>query len=423
MNPAEAKQGGGAQTTTAATPGHAKPFSQSQCRFAPRCACISLFLAGLLGRLGDLASALISLGDGFDDTDGDGLSHVADGKTAQWWVVGEGLDAHGLGWNHLDDGGVTRFDGLWVVFDGLASATVDLLQKLGELAGDVSGVAIEDWGVSSADLAGVVQHDDLSSERVTALGGVILGVGSDVASADFLDRDVLDIEADVVTRETLGKGFVVHLDRLDFGCNTSRGEGDDHAGLDDTSLDTTDRHSPNTADLVNVLKGKTKGLVGGTRRWVDGIDGFEQSLTGDLGLGFLLPSLIPGRVGTRFDHVVTVETRDGDESGMFWVVADLLDESGRLLDDFIVSRLGPFGSVHLVDGDDELSDTEGVGQESVLTSLTVLGDTGFELTSTGSNDENGAVGLGGTSDHVLDEVTVTWSVDDGDIILGGFEFP
>ena len=59
----------------------------------------------------------------------------------------------------------------------------------------------------------------------------------------------------------------------------------------------------------------------------------------------------------------------------------------------------------------------------MLTSLAILGDTGFEFTSTSSNDENSAVGLGGTSDHVLDEITVTWGVDDSDIVLGSLELP
>ena len=70
------------------------------------------------------------------------------------------------------------------------------------------------------------------------------------------------------------------------------------------------------------------------------------------------------------------------------------------------------GGVHLVDGDDELPDTEGEGKEGVLASLAILGDTSLELTSTSGNDENGAVSLGGTSDHVLDEVTVSRGVDD-----------
>lgn len=43
----------------------------------------------------------------------------------------------------------------------------------------------------------------------------------------------------------------------------------------------------------------------------------------------------------------------------------------------------------------------------MLAGLAIFGNTGFEFTGTGSNDEDSAVGLRGTSDHVLDEVTMT----------------
>jgi len=55
--------------------------------------------------------------------------------------------------------------------------------------------------------------------------------------------------------------------------------------------------------------------------------------------------------------------------------------------------------------------------------LSVLGNTSFELTDTGGNDEDSAIGLGGTGNHVLDEISVTWSVDDGDFVHVGLEFP
>jgi len=102
---------------------------------------------------------------------------------------------------------------------------------------------------------------------------------------------------------------------------------------------------------------------------------------------------------------------------------NLLDEVGGLLDDLVEAVLGPLSSVHLVNGDNELLHTEGVCEKSVLTSLAVLGDTSLELTSTGGNDENSAVSLGSTSDHVLDEVTVTRSVNDGDVVARGLELP
>lgn len=48
----------------------------------------------------------------------------------------------------------------------------------------------------------------------------------------------------------------------------------------------------------------------------------------------------------------------------------------------------------------------------MLAGLAILGDTSFEFTSTGSDDENSAVSLGGTGDHVLDEITVAGSIND-----------
>jgi hypothetical protein len=76
------------------------------------------------------------------------------------------------------------------------------------------------------------------------------------------------------------------------------------------------------------------------------------------------------------------------------------------------SRDQYLGRVHLVDGDDELADTEGEGKESVLSGLAILGDTGFEFTSTASDDENGTISLRGARNHVFDEVTVTGGVND-----------
>lgn len=371
----------------------------------------SLFLAGLGSGLGDLAGTTSLLLDGLDDTDSDGLTHVTDGETTQRGVVGESLNTHGLGGNHLDNGGITRLDELGVGLNRLAGTTVNLLEDLRELAGDVGSVAVEDGCVTGTDLTRVVEDDDLGGERSGTQRGVVLGVTGDVATTDLLDGDVLHVEANVVTRDTLSELLVVHLDGLDLSGDVGGGEGNDHTGLDDTSLDTADGHSSNTTDLVDILEGQTQGLVGGTLGGLDGVNGLEQGLAGDLAtLALLLPALVPGAVGGGLKHVVAVEPRDGDEGNSLGVVADLLDEGGGLLDNFVVTLLGPLGGVHLVDGDDELLDTQSVGEQSVLTGLAILGDTSLELTSTGSNDENGAVGLGSTSDHVLDEVTVTGGV-------------
>lgn len=115
------------------------------------------------------------------------MSHITDSETSKRGIVSEGLHAHGLGGNHLDDSSITRLDELGVVLNRLSSTAVDLLNKLRELASNVGSVAVEDWGITSANLAGVVKDDDLGIEGFAALGGIIFGVASNVATADFLD--------------------------------------------------------------------------------------------------------------------------------------------------------------------------------------------------------------------------------------------
>ena len=87
-----------------------------------------------------------------DDTDSNGLPHVPDGEPSKGRELGEGLDAHGLAGEQLDNGGVSRLDELGGVLGGLASTPVNLLHDLGELASNVSGVAVEHWGVAVGHL-------------------------------------------------------------------------------------------------------------------------------------------------------------------------------------------------------------------------------------------------------------------------------
>lgn len=141
----------------------------------------------------------------------------------------------------------------------------------------------------------MVEDDDLGVERSGLLSGVVLGVGGDVSTADILDGNVLDVETDIVTGVTLLELLVVHLDGLDFSGDVGRGEVDDHAGLDDTGLNTTDGHCANTTNFVDILKRKTEGLVGGTNRRLDGVDGVEEGLAlDDTSFGLPRPSLVPG---------------------------------------------------------------------------------------------------------------------------------
>uniref|UniRef100_A0A2M4DKJ5 Putative secreted protein n=1 Tax=Anopheles darlingi TaxID=43151 RepID=A0A2M4DKJ5_ANODA len=385
-----------------------------------------LALGGLLSGLGDLATGSILEAHRLDDTDSDGLSHVTYGETSQRRELLEGLNAQRLRWDQNDDSSIARLDRLRVVLSRLAGTTVHLLLDLGELARNVGGVAIEHRRVTVGDLTRVVQHDNLGGEVGGTLGWVVLGITSDVTTTQFLDRDVLDVETNVVSGDGLLQSLVVHLHGLDFSGQVDRGEDDDGTRLEDTSLHTTDRYCSDTTDFVDILQRQTQGLVGGTGRGQDGIQSLDQALA--VSLAFLAldgPSLEPRHLGGRFQHVVAVPAGDRDERDGSRVVTDLLDVGRHLLLDFletglIVRRLG---RVHLVDTNDELLDTESEGQQGVLTGLSVLGDTGLELAGTGSDDQHGAISLRRSCDHVLDEITMSGGVDDGDVVLGGFELP
>jgi len=332
-----------------------------------------LLLRRLLRRLCYLATGLVGLVDLLDDTDGDRLPHVTHGETTKWCVIGEGLNTHGLGRDHLDHAGVATFDGLGVLLARLTCSAIDLGLDGLELASDVGGVAIKDRRVTVADLTGVVEDDDLSLERSSLLGGVVLGIRADVTSTNILDRDVLDIEADVVAWPALNELLVVHLDGLDFSCHVRGREGDDHASLDDTGFNTADGHCADTTNLVHILKGKTKRPVGRTRWGFDGVDSLEEGPALDFPtLGLFLPALVPGHVFGVLQHVVAVPARNRNESDLLWVVTNLLDEVGGLLDNFVETRFSPFAGIHFVDGDDKLAHAEGEGKEGMLASLTVL---------------------------------------------------
>jgi len=362
----------------------------------------SSFLGGLLS------------GGGLDDTDGDGLLHVSHGESSEGRILSESLAAHGLGGLEDDEGRVSVLDELGLLLSSLTGSAVDLGLDFVELAGNVSSVAIEDGGVSVFDLSGVVHDDDLGEEGLDFSGGVIILVTADIASLDVLDGETLDVESDVVSGDGLGDGFVMHLNGLDFSLNVGGGEGDLHGGLEDTGLDSADGDSSDTSDLVDVLKGNTERLLSGSFGGLDLVKSFNEN-----------GALVPGGVGRSLEHVVSVPSGNGDEADGVGLVSDLLEELRDFLLDFSVSLLREVDGllVHLVAADDHLLDTEGESEKGVLTGLAFLGDTSLELSLGGGDHEDGAIGLGGAGDHVLDEISVAGGIDDGEVVLGGFELP
>ena len=53
----------------------------------------------------------------------------------------------------------------------------------------------------------MVEDNDLSGEALATLRRIVLGVSCDITTTNFLHGNVLDVEADVVSGETLGQSF------------------------------------------------------------------------------------------------------------------------------------------------------------------------------------------------------------------------
>ena len=138
-----------------------------------------------------------------------------------------------------------------------------------------------------------------------------------------------------------------------------------------------------------------------------------------------LPYLVPSHVGTLVNHVVSLPSTDGNERNLHGLVPDLLEVGGHLGLDLLVALLVVLDGlvVHLVAAHDHLFDPEGEGKEGVLAGLPVLGDARLEPSLGGVDAKNGNVGLGGTGDHVLDEITVSGGVNDGEGVLGRLKLP
>lgn len=275
----------------------------------------------------------------------------------------------------------------------------------------MSSVAIQNRGISVGDLSRMVHDDDLSSEVLSSLGWVVLGVTANVSTTDILDGNVTDVESDVVTGQSLGQLLVMHFDGLDVSGNSGGSEGDVHVGLQDTGLDTANRDGSNTRNLVDVLERDTQGLVSGSGGRGQVVESANQS-----------GSLVPGHLVRGVEQVVSVESSDGDEGDLL-SVADLLQVVSNVLLDLLITLLRVVVGVHLVQGNNELLDTESVGEQSVLTSLAVTGKATLESSGRRIDDENGSISLRGTGNHVLDEISVAGGINDGVLVLGRLELP
>lgn len=91
-----------------------------------------------------------------------------------------------------------------------------------------------------------VAKNHLGSEVFSCHGRIVLTVTSHVASADFFDRHIFDVEAHIVTGESFRQRLMVHLHRLHFSSQVGGSKCDYHTGLQDTRFHSPDRYSSNS---------------------------------------------------------------------------------------------------------------------------------------------------------------------------------
>jgi hypothetical protein len=94
---------------------------------------------------------------------------------------------------------------------------------------------------------------------------------------------------------------------------------------------------------------------------------------------------------------------DGDEGACF--DSDLFEECGVFFAHAGEDFFGEPDEIHFVDGDDDLFDSEEGEQVAVASTL-------FLDAFICSDEKDGGIGAGGTGDHVLEELFMTWRVDD-----------
>lgn len=226
--------------------------------------------------------------------------------------------------------------------------------------------------------------------------------GDNHSAVDFLTLDTTEQETGVVTSLGGFAGLVEGLDIGDLGLDGGALADNLDLGiaLEGSTLDAAGDDRSATWDGEDVLDGHQKWLLKLTLwGWDPLIDSLHELI--NLGLSELWAAALKSAKGGTHDNwgLVTLETVGREKLTHLH-----LDE---------LQHLWVLKGIDLVDEDDNLLNTDLTGEEQVLTSL-------WHLSVGGGNDNDGSVHVGGTGNHVLDVVGVTWAVDVGVVTgLGG----
>jgi len=367
-----------------------------------------------------------------------------DGNTSETFTVLEGVNDE---WLLRLENDFSHFVGLEVVrvFSLLVSGFLsDLPFDFGHLEGRASSTNESDRGVSRLQLSRVVKDLNLSGEFSSTSNGVIGFEDHDVTNTRhvFLD-ETLNVESDVVTSSCLRDRLVVHFDGENLSSARSRwGVGwdeDNFSSRGDNSLfDTSSNDVSYSLNLVDSRDRHAHSLVLNTRRdddlFLENVENgvYVALLTSD---GLNVNSVPPAHIGGFGDEIVSNPSRDRND----WDVvvnevllpADLDQHFLHFVLYFVVTSLTVFSdiTVHLVNSNEELFDSEQVDEDGVLTGLSLDFSGLVVSTSDGSGEvtisrhhEKSDISLRGPSKHVLNEITMSRSVYNSVVLGWGEEF-
>ena len=270
------------------------------------------------------------------------------------------------------------------------------LGALGELdrTGNVGGtevelrtITIEERGVTTALLLG--QNVDLAGEL--GVRGNRTGLAENLAALDVLALDAAEQQTDVVASLAEVHGLTEHLDTGNDSvlCILDADDLDGLVELELTALDTAGSNGTTTGDGHNVLNGHQEREVVVTSRRRDVlVDGLHELANGVHPLGVTLES------------AQSRTTDDGDVVAGEIVLGEEL--TGLHLDE--VDELVIVDHVTLVQEDDDVGNADLTGEQDVLAGLS-HGAVGS------SDDQDSAVHLSSTGNHVLDVVSVARAVN------------
>ncbi|MCY1350116.1 hypothetical protein D9M69_363430 [compost metagenome] len=235
------------------------------------------------------------------------------------------------------------------------------------------------------------QHVHFALELGVRLDGARLG--QNLATLYVFTLGAAQQDADVLTGTTFVEQLAEHLNAGAGGLG-GRANADDldfFLNLDDAALDTTGHHGAAAGDREHVFDRHQERLVDGTNRLGDvGVQGFDQLAHGGNAHLVVVLAVQGHQSGTNDDRgVITREVVGAQQVANFH------------LDQF--QQLGVVNHVGLVQEHDDVGNAYLTGQQDVLA--------GLRHGAVGSRaNQDRAVHLGSTGDHVLHVVGVTRAV-------------